>query len=131
MNDRELKRATCTCIHFNGIMNPTCRAGLAYPKGQALPCIAPFSPNIMQPSCPKYEATSPEKVMAREKEWEEISAKTNRARQAIVDATKGERMRSGHITCPICMDGQLGFRVHSNGHIHAACATKGCVRWVE
>jgi hypothetical protein len=131
MNALEAKRAMATCQHFNGVMNHTCHAGLAYPKGQALPCIAPFSPNITQPSCPKYLATTLDILMEQEKEWEEIFAKTNRARQAIVDATKGERNRSGHITCPICMDGQLGFRVHHNGHIHAKCATKGCVSWME
>jgi len=35
--------------------------------------------------------------------------------------------------CPICKnDGTLHFkRSGYNGHIHAMCATDGCVRWME
>lgn len=37
----------------------------------------------------------------------------------------------GEVQCPVC-DGTLRFSVASvNGHMHAACITTGCVRWME
>ena len=50
------------------------------------------------------------------------------ARKAIVESKK----QSGEIPCPVCKTGPLRFSVApSNKHIHAACSTKDCVRWVE
>ncbi len=38
----------------------------------------------------------------------------------------------GSIPCPICKTGRLAYQVASlNGHMHAACTTKGCVSWME
>lgn len=132
MNEDHIKRAMATCIHFNGVMNPTCKAGLAYPKGQALPCIAPFSPNLVQPSCPNYQATSREEVAKEEAEFAEVSKNINIARAAIVHLTKGKRRVQGELPCPICKPaGKLSFSVAYNGHVHACCTTKDCVRWME
>ena len=38
----------------------------------------------------------------------------------------------GSVKCPICVDGTLNYSVASvNGHMHTACSTKGCTRWIE
>lgn len=133
MNEEQLKRSTARCIHFNGVMNPTCKAGLAYPKGQALPCIAPFSPGIVQPSCPKYQATSREEVEKEEADFRIAIANVTLARVAIVANSGGKRRVSGNMPCPICKKptGDLKYHVAYNGHIHACCSTPDCVRWME
>jgi len=39
---------------------------------------------------------------------------------------------SGELDCPVCKTGKLRYsRSSYNGHIHAACNTKDCVRWME
>jgi hypothetical protein len=39
---------------------------------------------------------------------------------------------SGIMQCPICKVGKLRYSRNSyNGHVHAACSTKECVRWME
>ena len=131
MNALEAKNAMARCQHFNGVMNPTCRAGLAYPKGQALPCIAPFSPNLTQPSCPKYLATTLEQVEKQEAEYAEASKNVTLAREAIVTHSRGKHPFSNKMICPICKTGPLSYHVARNKHIHACCKTEGCVRWME
>ncbi len=38
----------------------------------------------------------------------------------------------GEIKCPVCERGTLRYsRAACNGHIHAACSTEGCMRWME
>lgn len=38
----------------------------------------------------------------------------------------------GTMPCPICQTGKLHYvRNPSNGHMHASCETKDCVRWSE
>lgn len=39
---------------------------------------------------------------------------------------------AGVLPCPACKTGTLKYsRAACNGHIHAACSTAGCVRWME
>lgn len=36
------------------------------------------------------------------------------------------------LKCPICPEGTLRYSVAGiNGHMHAACTTEGCIRWME
>jgi len=38
----------------------------------------------------------------------------------------------GSMACPVCKTGNLRYsRAAYNGHVHAACSTEGCVRWME
>jgi hypothetical protein len=40
--------------------------------------------------------------------------------------------QQGQLECPICKTGTLRFsKAPSNGHIHAACSTEGCVRFMQ
>jgi hypothetical protein len=59
----------------------------------------------------------------------------NIARKAITDihgTEKPECNVAGDIQCPVCTTGKLHYRISNyNGHIHAQCDTKGCVRWME
>jgi len=112
-------------------MKPRCAAGIEYPKGQAIPCIEPFSPNVKRPECPCYQAKGIEQVKKEEKEFETMSVNVTRARLVIMSYTKGKPNVQGSIECPICREGTLNFMVAYNGHCHAACTTKGCVNWME
>lgn len=39
---------------------------------------------------------------------------------------------AGEMDCPICKTGKLRYsRSSYNGHVHAACSSDGCVRWME
>lgn len=39
---------------------------------------------------------------------------------------------AGNIACPVCLNGVLRYsRAAYNGHVHAACSTSTCVRWME
>ena len=39
---------------------------------------------------------------------------------------------AGEMACPICGTGKLRYsRSGYNGHVHAACTTETCVRWME
>lgn len=58
------------------------------------------------------------------------------ARAAIVAKigkwTRGMGASAGQISCPVCKSGALHFnRSGYNGHIHGACSTPSCVRWME
>jgi len=54
------------------------------------------------------------------------------ARAVIVAHTEGKRGVGGVIECPVCKTGKLRFSVaRCNGHVHAACTTDKCVRWME
>lgn len=120
------------CRHFTGIQNKACRAGVEYANvrdslrafgGGRFPCFGPSSGR-----CPKFSATTKAEAEQLEREADESINKMLRARKAIV-ASKQKR---GPIDCPVCHGpGALCFAVHSNGHIHAICATEGCVKWME
>lgn len=39
---------------------------------------------------------------------------------------------AGEMACLVCKTGRLRYsRANYNGHVHAACSTEGCVRWME
>jgi hypothetical protein len=39
---------------------------------------------------------------------------------------------AGEMPCPVCKTGRLRYsRSAYNGHVHAACSTDTCVRWME
>lgn len=39
---------------------------------------------------------------------------------------------AGEMDCPVCKTGRLRYsRAAYNGHVHAACSTDNCVRWME
>lgn len=39
---------------------------------------------------------------------------------------------AGVMACPVCKTGKLRYsRAGYNGHVHGACSTENCVRWME
>jgi hypothetical protein len=131
------------CIHFNGFMNAACDAGVKYDDvidrssvPFSLPCIT--SRNSTGAKCDKCQMPTAEEVAADEAQAKRMIEDMGRARKAIVAHLGGPWKRgmaggSGCIDCPVCKKPQaLRFsRAGRNGHVHADCATEGCVSWME
>jgi hypothetical protein len=50
---------------------------------------------------------------------------------AVKQIAEWRQMQSGTIECPLCQ-GELRFSISpSNGHMHAACKTEGCIKAME
>lgn len=60
-----------------------------------------------------------------------------KAMEAVAKDAKDKGLRKGNggqgaCTCPVCTGGMIDYKVSSyNGHIWAACSTKGCVAWIS
>jgi hypothetical protein len=132
------------CIHFNGVMNPCCDAGVNYRQlagepelgyGRRLPCVGRLAGPDAKP-CDKLRLPTVEEVEADERWVKERMERMGKVRAAIVAHLggpwkKGTPGASGTIPCPCC-GGTVRFsRAGYNGHVHAACSTKDCVRWME
>ena len=99
----------------------------------ACPCFGPGSG-----SCSKAAYPTQEEMKATDLARDERFLKVVVARHAIVESLGGDWKRgmpgtSGRIDCPVCQakDALRFSRAGYNGHIHAGCATEGCVRWSE
>ena len=127
--DRRLGR----CRHFTGIQNDTCTAGVTYPsvrdesvRPYRFPCLHADAATI----CPLKAPRTAEEIDAEDREFADSFARCAKARAAILKRTRGAAPATGEVACPSCA-GALAFNVASNGHIHAACSTEGCTRWIE
>lgn len=156
--ERQIKEGAKKCVHFNGAQNKTCLGGISYDSIQCAGGILKYACfGIDTARCPKFEATGEEAERAR---WDRIDksiGNTAIARVAILNELR-RRWRedkgagvtapanisrfyqpqdnyfcgSGVMDCPICKTGKLRYsRAEYNGHVHAACSTEGCVRWME
>jgi hypothetical protein len=127
------------CKHFTGIQNKTCKVGIAYdslPETEEsgrtyrpLPCIDPGCS-----TCDKREFYTAEELDAREVEDAARFVRAAAAIEAIrADAgpyVKGQG-KAGSIKCPTCGNTLNYSRAGYNGHIHARCATAGCVSFMQ
>lgn len=130
------------CKHYRAMSDHnTCEKDVAYDTFKGLkfderPC---FERNgVAPPGCALAEFPTAEERAEREREFAKRLEGIGNARQAIVAHLggpwkKGTPGASGTINCPVCGgDATLRFsRAGYNGHIHAACKTDGCVRWME
>lgn len=128
--------------------------------GMILPCL-PWHCDTGKPvaKCDKYGVHTAEEIAEQEREIERSINGTITARKTIVaelerrhaagdktvvskphhDDDFGETgcraayvAGVGAIPCPVCKTGTLRYsRAACNGHIHAACSTESCVRWME
>lgn len=142
MVDQIVKQRVGKCRHFNGCQHQKCEADVSYDdlrKQGDLPCFGDNSPfKSKRPDRPALslavcEKRSPLTLEEARKEAEESEAsfqRTGRAIQAIQEHAKGKRGVSGSIVCPAC-GGTLRYSIAgSNGHIHGACSTDKCVRFM-
>lgn len=130
------------CKHYRAMLeHDTCEKSVAYDTFKGLkfdewPC---FERNgIAPPGCELAEFQTPKEREERERYLNERFANIGKSRDAIVKHLGGPWKRgmagsSGKIDCPACgeKDALRFSRAGYNGHIHAACATNGCVAWME
>jgi hypothetical protein len=118
-----------------------CEAGVAFVSlpgcdqpdfFNSYPCFGPTG------TCLKAKYRTAEEKAAEEAELKARIEAIGKARKAIVEACGGPWERGkpsvgGECDCPVCgKEKTLAFqRSGYNGHIHAACLTDGCVRWME
>jgi hypothetical protein len=121
------------CRHFTGTQNTQCRAGITYatlPKGAVMQCIG-----HAEGDCQDRSVYTAEELAEQEREHVAAMQRIGTARKAITDrhgAGKPSSSIADMMPCPCCHTGTLYYRIASyNGHIHAACTTEGCVRWME
>jgi ribosomal protein S27E len=137
--EKQIERYMCRCIHFNGISNETCKAGVNYDglRGTqvgALPCWSDTETPLV---CDKRLLPTREQAEAHENEVAERQAATMKALRATHDDAKAKGLEKGNggrssVKCPTCGNGEIHYSVASyNGHIHASCSTQGCVSWME
>jgi hypothetical protein len=139
------------CVHFTGIMEPTCKAGVRYQdvavdhapveyrregstapyrRTRSIPCVN--SLNLCGATCAKREMPTPEAVAARVAESEREIGQVFAAMKLIRDAVGKTDGGTGTVDCPRCSgERTLRYSVASNGHIHARCSTGGCLAWME
>ena len=124
-----------TCKHFTGIQHGACKAGIDYDAVRndgimtsfrfRLPCLNPALP------CVSRVLPTAEEVAEDERRWKDAIAHTGTARAAIVARHGKARRLTASMPCPVCKAGTLSYSIAGNGHIHAACSTPTCVRWME
>ena len=136
-------KSTIFCNHYRSMHdNETCKVGVAYETLKNIPfekrtcfCRPGKEPNE---GCSLMEMPTAEQLAAEEEEFVKLFERMNKARAAIVAHLGGPWKREmvgsrGAIDCPVCGAKEtLHFsRSGYNGHIHATCATKNCVSWME
>lgn len=132
------------CIHFRDMSrHETCEAGVNYrnlaagePKLRTLPCFldkAKLEPQAGAVACAAFCAPTRDEVAAHEA-WVGARFETlGTVMQGIAGWRKANRGRNAAevVECPACK-GRLHLSIAaSNGHVHGACETDGCARWME
>lgn len=114
---------SCKCIHFNGVTNKECKAGISYAdvridKPYKFPCLQQGG------ECSKGEFPTEEQVKAEIRSIEEGGLKALRAIADIKEHVEKTKIKSGQIKCQC--GGQLNYVVANiNGHIWANCKSYG------
>ena len=146
--------AATWCIHYRspscGLGNAdltTCEAGVEYksvqpkagPTFRDQPCFlddkGQSKPGALP--CEKLRRPTPEEIEAHEQWWKDRMDGMSKVMTAILPwRTEHKKKRIGGaqtIDCPACGGAKtLSMTIAAyNGHVHARCATAGCVSWME
>lgn len=116
------------CIHFNGVMEKTCKAGINYndvwaDKPSGLPCLKQGG------ECHRAEFPTEEQVKEKVAAIMESGTQTLMA-AALIKAHIQKKSNNGIIEC-VCGSDSLHYAVaETNGHIRAKCNKCG-ISFVE
>lgn len=109
------------CRHYNGILNPVCRAGVPYLAFGPSPVREWPCSGAVGSSCVHQSLPTEEEVAAWRREMSEAMAETLR----ILSSIPREGL-SGTVSCPRCGSTIHWSRSPRNRHLHAKCDTPGC-----
>jgi hypothetical protein len=121
------------CIHFNGMINEVCEAGIRYKDINDLPCVRESVEAKAEHQCPKCEWPTEEYIENYLAIIAEADARMEKATDLcnkIKTEQKGKNWQ-GIEVCPAC-----GGKLHLshagyNGHLWGRCETAGCLAWIE
>ena len=147
------------CIHFNGMQNAKCAAGVHYEEAfgpeVGLLCRAPciqesrtheringkltpvYKPWDRQGQglipCDKFRMPTQEQIRDADVALEKSMDRMRVVMIAIKDWRNAKpRGKQTVIDCPTLCGGKLHLSQSScNGHVHGRCTTDGCVNWME
>jgi hypothetical protein len=150
-----IERCAKKCVHFNGVQNKVCKAGISYDSikqrinefvcfGEAKGCDS-FKETGIEAAKKRFEDAdkSFDKIaVARPAILEELKRRFNASptHDGVIPATQTHRWNkqtnyfcgAGVMDCPVCKTGKLQYsRATYNGHVHARCSTADCVAWME
>lgn len=131
------------CVHFTGVQNVTCEAGIAYES-----VVVKHEPmsgyNLSRPCNTKLNHCGATCAASKFPTAEEALAAAEVKAAALLDSIKytGDARRrilaqtnnrggAGTVECPKC-GGRLHYgQASTNKHIHAHCETPKCLSWME
>jgi hypothetical protein len=135
-------RSPDLCVHFNGIQNDACKAGVHYHAltgggvgcALRLPCVRPFpgQQQVEKVTCEKQRPETGAEFTAREAETDRRIAEmlgVNKAVHDFEEANGGPRVGEQRVMpCPVCGCSTLGiFRIPTR--LYVTCTTPKCVRY--
>ena len=111
------------CIHFNGVMNTCCKAGIKY---EDVRIGRPFKFPCLQQGgeCSNSQFPTTAEVERELQELEELGIKSLAVFVLVKNHVIKTKEQSGKIPCPC--SGEISFAVASiNGHVRGNCSTCG------
>jgi hypothetical protein len=140
-HEQHVQKELHTCVHFNGILNKACRAGVVYHDlfGSGVGCFKHIAclddPESIK--CQLVEFPARDRAEAIVAEDDRIVENFMRALPSVRKHAKEAGLGIGNggigqLLCPMECGGIMHYRVAGvNGHLHAKCSTEGCLSWVE
>ena len=128
------------CIHFNGVQNDCCKAGIKYTDlaGSDFPCfrgdaLKSLRKGELPSHCDKTEFPTEEYIQNEIAEHDKAFKKVDEGLKAVAHIRKEHNGKnwSGVIECPICKGKLHVSHASLNNHVHAQCETKDCIAWME
>jgi hypothetical protein len=138
-----------SCIHFNGFQNERCEGGVRYMDlvgddrtgiALRLPCCSALRHELRKRKdltpvdCPTFLKPSAEQMAQFDADMKAHAGRVKKMlpwiremKARFPDGTNGD----GSDTCPVCGKTIRFTIARCNGHMHAACATEGCIRFME
>jgi hypothetical protein len=143
--EKQIEKEMGDCVHFTGVYNTLCKAGVNVRQlvggsdfgwATRLPCLA-MDEKGCEVTCSSRKFTTREEAEATLKAQDESFVKVSKCLKAAHEHAKDAGLGQGsggrgELPCPAECGGTLRYSVAAvNGHMHAACSTKGCVSWME
>lgn len=140
-NETAAEQIARKCVHFNGVQNASCKAGVVYATVESKeirgfagsPC---FREGEGVP-CEKRHFPTAEEVDARVAERKKSTERLFLGMGAASEDAKQKGYRKGNggqssLPCPVCKTGILHYSVAGyNGHMRGQCTTAKCLSWMQ